>query len=261
MAYQKIFKQVMSNHSSLVAWQLLASGERKITSTYLNSFYMESSILHFTLPGISLDPQLPLYFYAEDGQFIFKSTIKEMKANVLSVVLPLEIRLLEEPDVTFIKGQIGIDLSDIWRTKHIELSEDELPDYLKVKSMAERTERDQDFLNQEFAAALTLDEEDKMFADKRESPRARPKNDKWVKLKVENHDEAHLVKLFDLSRGGIGFVTMDIFKFPKGSVINILGFDQFDLDDPIIGRIMSHRPVDETMSEYKVGVKFDEGQD
>lgn len=261
LAYQKIFRHVMSANSRVVVWQVLASGERRVGSSFLTSYHLENSIMFFSITDGKMDDSLPVYFYSEEGQFIFKSSIQENKGTAISVSIPPEIKLLEEPDVTFIRGQIGLDLSETWRTKTLAgITEDNGPDIMRVKSMAERSSRDQDFLNQEFDS-VSLDEEEKMYADKRESPRARPKIDKFVKVKVDDLEEVHYVKLFDLSRGGMGFVTLEANKFPKGGIVNVVGFDDFDLDDPLVGKIMSQRPIDDTMIEYKIGVKFDEGQE
>lgn len=241
-------------------WQLHASDSRQVYESQLNSFHFESGLLHFEAPFATMDPSLPVFCYAEDGQLIFKTAIEDMKDSVVSFLIPSEIKLLEDPDVSFIHGQIGLDLSPVWRTKRIDLDAlEDGSDILKVKSMAERSGRDQEFLNNEFDS-VSLDEEEKMFADKRESPRARPKKDKWVKVKIADDPEVHFVRLFDLSRGGLGFVVMEPDKFLKGAQVQVVGFDEFDLDDPLMGKIMSHRAIDEIQIEFKVGVKFDEGQ-
>lgn len=259
-AYQKIMKHLQANASKVVLWQVFPeTGERSVTNSILNSFHVESKLMHFELPnGAKVRNNLPIYCYSKDGMFIFKTNIKDMKSNVFSLAFPEEIKLLEDPEITFIKGSAGIDLAEPWRTKSLNLDRDRGPDYMKVKSMSERSSRDQEFLNAEFNPSL--DEEDKMFADKRESPRARPKIDKWVKLVGEGSEEVHLLKLFDLSQGGIGFVSMEPDKFPKGSKIMVVGFDDFNLDDPLIAQVMSHRAIDDTQIEFKIGCKFDEGQ-
>lgn len=260
LAYQKIFKHVMSNHSEVVVWQIFDDG-RKVSSSFLNSFYIDSAQLHFDLPQENpIDSSQPVYCYSEEGQFIFKSQVREIKSSALSLAFPEEIKLLEESEITLIRGQIGVDLGEVWRTKRLNMGESDNGDYVRVKSMAERSTRDQDFLNQEFDS-VSLDQEEAMFADKRESPRARPKIDKWVKVVVNDAPEVHLVRLFDLSRGGIGFLTGRTDVFPKGAQLKVVGFEEFDLDDPLIGQIMSQRPIDDSMTEYKVGVKFNEGQD
>ena len=58
----------------------------------------------------------------------------------------------------------------------------------------------------------------------------------------------------------MGFVSFDETEFPKGSDIRVVGFNDFELDDPLFGQIMSIRPIDGVLSEFKIGVKFSEGQ-
>jgi hypothetical protein len=82
-----------------------------------------------------------------------------------------------------------------------------------------------------------------------------------VKVAKLNGTGQALHKLFDLSRGGMGFIIHDDGIFSKGEEIRIVGFNDFDLDDPLVGMIMSIRPIDGAQSEFKVGVKFNEGQD
>ena len=54
--------------------------------------------------------------------------------------------------------------------------------------------------------------------------------------------------------------TLDA-NFSKGQDIKIVGFNEFELDDPLFGQVMSVRPIDNNQIEFKVGVKFSEGQD
>lgn len=251
-------------HSSttvLVLWQVSPeTGERSILNSRLNSYHVESGLMHFELnSGIKFRSQLPLYCYSKSGQFIFKTDIRDMKANVFSVGFPQEIKILEEPDIILVKGVAGEDLAQAWKTKSFNLDQSSGSDVMKVKSMAQRSSKDQEFLNAEFNS-VSLDEEDKMFADKRENPRARPKKDKWVKVVPESSEEVQFLKLFDLSQGGIGFVSMDSQLFPKGSKVRVVGFDEFNLDDPLIAQVMSHRAIDDLQIEFKIGCKFDEGQ-
>lgn len=259
LAYQKLFKSIQTNNSDVTVWQVTSSGERKISLSRLNSFHLESALLHFELPEDNvIDMDVPLYVYSEEAQFIFKSDIKEVRNNVFTAQFPSEIKLLEEPDVTVVKGKTGVDLGGIWKTKRTQIEQDRKPDYMVVKSMRDRSTRDQEFLNNEFNP--TIDEEEKMYADKRETPRARPKNDKFVKIKTLMSDEVHTFKLFDLSQGGIAFITMEPQLFPKNDLIQIMGFEEFNLDDPLIARVMSQRALDDTQIDFKVGCKFEEGQ-
>jgi hypothetical protein len=262
LAFQKIFKQIQLNNYPIVVWQFISeTGERHISESRLNSFHLDSGLMHLEVPqNTNLISHLPLFCYSEDCQFIFKTDIQLIKSNVFSIYVPSEIKFLEGNDVTVIHRNIGRDISTIWKTRRLNFESDQHDDFMRVKSMSERSARDQEFLNTEFER-VSLDEEEKLFADKRESPRARPKIDKWVKVKVQGSTESKMVRLFDLSRGGIGFITLEVDLFPKGHEIQVIGFEEFDLDDPLVGIIMSQRAIDESNIEFKVGVKFNEGQD
>jgi hypothetical protein len=262
--YEKIFKQLMANQSKLVVWQISPeNGERNITQSRLNAFHMESGKLFFEVDRQSIvDDNLPLYCFAEDGLVIFKTTIHDISEKNISASIPTEMKVLEDPEVVRIKTSTGEDLAKPWKTKRLDTSPIHKPgtthDVMRVKSMAQRTTRDRDMLNNEFG--LSVDEEDKLYADKRESPRARPKDDKWVKVAKLQGDGPDTYKLFDLSQGGMAFVTFDESEFIKGSAVHIVGFNDFDLDDPLVGKVMSIRPIDGAQSEFKIGVSFSEGQ-
>jgi hypothetical protein len=259
LAFQKLFKSIQLNNSPVTIWQVTVSGERKVSLSRLNSFHLDSSLLHFELPrDIKILKELPLYVYSEDKQIIFKSDVTEIRDSVFSLLFPSEIQMLEEPDSLVMKGRTGVDISGVWRVKRKQIEADRKFDTLVLKSMRDRSTRDQEFLNKEFNP--TLDEEDLLFADKRETPRARPKKDKYVKIKTALSENIQLFKLFDLSQGGISFITMEPLIFPKGDMIQITGFDEFNLDDPLVAQVMSHRAIDETQIEFKIGCKFEEGQ-
>lgn len=258
LAYQKLFKHVHSKASPMVLWQVRPDGERTVTDSTLQSFSLESRKLTFDYPRKGdLDTSLTVYVYSEEEQFIFKSRITEVKSGLVYVELPLEIQLLEDPDVSGIQKSIGI--STRWKSKRIPIREVIKPDYLILTSMARRTARDKEFLDTEFSF-VSLDEEDKIYADKRETPRARPKSEKSVKLSCEIDNEVRTQKLFDLSQGGISFITANTELYPVGTRIKIVGFEDFDLDDPLLGEVKSQRPVDELQLDFKIGCRFLEGQ-
>lgn len=254
-SYKKIFKQVEASQSIMVIWQIIPeSGERRIFDGQFFSLNFESGLI-----GLSIEPErtitssLPVYCYSEYEKFIFKTNIHS-QSKLFIIRMPNEIQLLDEPDVVKIKS-----ISTYWKTKRTIIPHEVPKDYMVIKSMKDRSFRDQEFLNNELN--LTLDEEDKKFAQKRETPRARPKISKSVRVKAQESDDIHLLKLFDLSRGGIGFITMDTHWFTNGSQIKVIGFEDFDLDDPLVATVMSQRPVDNTLIEFKIGCKFNEGQD
>lgn len=258
-SYLKLFKHVQEKSSPMVLWQVKASGERTVTESKLHSHSIDAKNLTFQLSQSDLDPSLTVYVYSEEEQFIFKSRIAFTESDLVHLVLPLEIQLLEEPDVKVIQQSVGV-ISTLWKSKRIPIREVIKPDYLILTSMARRTERDKEYLDSEFNF-VSLDEEDKFYADKRESPRARPKSDKSVKLSCEIDSELRAQRLFDLSQGGMSFITSEAQLYPVGSRIKIVGFEDFVLDDPLIAKIMSHRPVDELKLDFKIGCKFIEGQE
>jgi hypothetical protein len=247
LGIQKLLTYVQKLRSPLVLWQLHPETQKRTVShSEIREIKPEEKILEFSPTELVFDKELPLYCYSEEGKFIFKTKISALGASELQLEFPAELRILESNEIDgFIRGSI-------------KKPEAGISTHVRVKSMAERTRRDRDFLQGEFNG-LSLDEEDKIFADKRESPRARPKADKWVKLRNDAPD-VHYLRLFDLSRGGLSFISLEPHLFPKGSQVVIIGFEDFDLDDPLLGEVMSQRAVDETEIEHKVGVKFNEGQ-
>lgn len=255
-SFHKIFKEVQGLKQKVVFWQVF-QGHRTICESLLVSYSHETRILGF-LPGDSeIILSHPLYFYLEDQQVIFKTSVESRTATAINVKWPQELHLLDEndplPDLKRNRVQT------FWSSKSSSGTE-KINDLIRVKSMKERSSRDQDFLEGEFDHK-TLDEEDKLFAEKRESPRVRPKADKLVKLVRKGEAKVNIMKLFDLSRGGMGFLTFNPDQFARGTEIFVTGFDAFDLDDPLIGTVMSLRAVDETNVEFKVGIKFNEGQE
>lgn len=258
LVYQKIFKQLMSNSCVLVLWQTdPSSGQRFVSPAIFSTYNFDTGRFHVLLvQQLSPKKNLPLYCYSKFGQILFKTTIQNLKNATCSLSIPTEIQLLEQQDAESLNGKVTYD--NVWKS-HSKFSEEIDNDMVKVKSMSERSERDKEFLSHELNS-ISLDEEDKLFADKRESPRARPRIEKFVKLNPTGSQEASFYKLFDLSQGGLGFITTEKNLFPKGIKVQILGFEQFDLDDPLFGTVMSQRPLDDLDIEYKIGIKFLDGQ-
>lgn len=259
-SYQQLFIDIQTSYSKVVIWQLdPGTSKRNVIESKLNSYSPEIGLLYFNLSSNDkIESELPLYFYSELGQLLFKSQIEEMRSDIFSIRVPSEMKVLEEDDLDELMSKININLKDTSKTKGSKVVIHQSRSS-NIISMSQRSNRDQDFLNNEFND-LSLDEEDKFFADKRESPRARPKIDKWVRLVSESSEEVHLFRLFDLSRGGIGFITMELALFPKGSVIKVVGFEDHDLDHPLYAQVVSQRSVDELEIEFKVGCRFEEGQ-
>jgi hypothetical protein len=255
--YQDLFLKAQSSSPLIVIWQVqVNANERLITQLNLVTTDFDSNLLQFHLPqAIAFDPGLNIYAYSESGKFIFKGRVVQIDQNLLTISSPEEVLLLEEPDVDMIKARIGVDISTYWVTKRIPIEEVRQKNYMVVESIAKRTQRDQTYMASEFGG-MSLDEEDKIFADQRQTPRGRPKLQKILKVQCQDNLDVHTLKLFDLSQGGISFLTQDLHLFGKGTKIKIVGFEDFILDDPLMAEVMSLRPVDELDLEHKVGCKF-----
>ncbi len=264
LIYQKIFSHLQANNCPLVVWQFDPSIEKRfINESKVNSYNLETKLIHLSLGQSSeFKSSLPLYCYSEEGQVIFKTEITELRGSSFSLIVPQEIKVLDDSERDQLKSQIGIDLNrDYMKVKRLNLgvSGPHLGGYMKLKTMSQRSHRDQDFLKEELGI-LSVDEEDKLFASQRETPRARPKIEKWVTLKLSDSENLYNLKLFDLSQGGMAFISLDAKIFPKGSVVYLMGIDAHQLDDPLVGKVMSQRPIDEFEVEWKIGVKFEDGQ-
>lgn len=263
LVFRKLFQQLLSSQSPVVIWQNFApTGEKVRCQSLLNAFHFESKKLYFTpMNGdVAQFSPGPIFLYSEHEQIIFKSSLQNV-AEAICLDMPEELKLLEDPEVAHIRGAIGLDLQEVWKVKRLnvdKINQSPVPDVMKVKSLSQRSGNDKQILNDELF--VTIDEEDKLFADKRESPRARPKQQKYVMVQNETGGTARF-PLFDLSQGGMGFVVRDEDLFPKGSMIYVYAIDAKVLDDPLIGKVMSVRSIDESKLEFKVGVKFEEGQE
>jgi hypothetical protein len=258
--YENVFKHLKTHATSFVVWQLSPeTGKRVIAYSHIQSFSLKKNIIQIELDSLSaLDQSRPLLCYAPDGPIIFKTQIHEFHQRSMELELPAEMKLLEDDELSELKMAIGINISDEWHYRQIDFGSIIYhSDNSNVILPNQRSSRDRDFLQGEMG--LTLDEEDKLFAGTRESPRARPKDDKWVTLTLAEGGEVLRFKLFDLSRGGLSFITFGADLFPKGEKIQVLGFNDYQLDDPLIAEVMSNRPMDGLSEETKVGVKFSEG--
>ena len=255
--YKIIFGHLEAKNSKLIAWQVdpNTSG-RKVFETKLISYRPEDNNLKLIKASeSSIEKNLPLYVYSEDGQIIFKSFLVALLNEEITLSLPGELKLLEDQDVKSIQNMIGIHLTVTEQFPVLPEKEEEVV----IKSLSERSSRDQEYLNHHFLT-LTMDEEDKAFSEVRESPRARPKLDKWLTIQTPTMQGFQEVRIYDLSRGGISFITMEVDLFPKGAKIKVLSIDNFQLDDPLLAEVMSSRAIDELEIEYKIGCQFQEGQ-
>lgn len=130
----------------------------------------------------------------------------------------------------------------------------------KVKNLEESdasSDRDKAIFEEELSF-VSLDAEDEFFADKRDAPRAKPKEGKTVLMRRESDPEdAQGLRhpLFDLSRGGLGAMIEEENYYEKGQIVFIMGFDKNNLDEPMRAIVRSIRDGDEP-GTFKLGMQF-----
>ena len=117
------------------------------------------------------------------------------------------------------------------------------------------SKKDSELFEQELSF-VTLDEEDKLFADQRAAPRARPPKDKMVCIQFGDKSVGEMYSLFDLSQGGLGFITENPERFEVDQTLNILGFDNNGFETPMVVVVRAIRETDSTGSQFKVGCAF-----
>ncbi len=235
-AYKKFFTDVVKFRNTLVLWQVGPQGRRVVEGAEPQE--LGDEVLRLRAPGPELATGV-LFAYSADRGAIFKCDLIDCRGEEWTLALPGELCFLDDDDVFRIKG-VGVDLSQApWRVKS-----------------APRSARDSAIFDEQLAS-ITLAEEDKLFADKREAPRARPKVDKIIGLRhFGKLGEEQSYKLFDLSRGGMGFLSYVDGAFKKGDIVQLTNMDGQELDDPIRGEVMSVRDLMPEQVGWKVGVKF-----
>jgi hypothetical protein len=241
--FQKFFTDLVKFQAPLVVWQLSANGQRIIHSSQIKEIVVDEGF--FQVSSIQeIDYQFAsgnlLYCYSEKSGAIFKSRALALSGDLAQLKLPDELLFLDESDIIRIKGAVGIDLSDApWKVKRLG-----------------RSERDEAIFNEQLDS-ISLSEEEKLFADKREAPRAKPKVDKIVTCQLAQQPQtSQNFKLFDLSRGGLGLLILIEDTFKKGQHVEVTAMEGQDLDEPFIGEVMSVRSLAPEDVGWKVGIKF-----
>jgi hypothetical protein len=240
--YQKFFTDLVRQIAPVVLWQI-QDGKRQIHPSVVSSFKFEAGVVNVMEQkgeGFKFKAG-PVFCYSSSAGVIFKTDSIAANEASLSLKMPQSIYFLEEPDIHVIKGGSGVDLSDApWR----------------VKRVGGKSSRDEAIFEEQLQS-ITLSEEDKLFADKREAPRARPKIDKIITCHLaQNPETSQNFKLFDLSRGGLGFLVLIDGVFKKGQHVEVTQLEGQTLDEPLIGEIMSVRSLAPEEAGWKVGIRF-----
>ncbi len=239
IVFQKFFTDLVKRETVVVVWQISADGTRRVHNCVLSSYKYEAGILNFLThagQGLQLEAA-EVYCYSKNEAVIFKTQLRGQ-----AVQMPGVLCFLEGPDIQVIKASVGIDLPD---------------GYMRGKIMAtQKSQRDQALFDEQLAK-ISTSQEDKIFADKREAPRLRPKEDKIITCqRAGEPDMSQNFLLFDLSRGGLGFKIIEEGLFGRGQFVEITALEGQVLDQPLIGEVMSVRDLAPEDVGWKVGIKF-----
>jgi len=246
LVFQKFFADVIKGGTDLVLWQFIADGtNRLIHHTTVSSYKPDKGFFQVSNSEEGSFKFAPgtIFGWVESEGVIFKTEALSAQGHGLSMKVPEKLAFLEGPELQVFRGSTALktDVS-LWKVK-------------RLSNGAERSANDQAILGQGLEAMSIL-EEDKLFADKREAPRVRAKGNKRITVCVaERPDTAKEYPLFDLSRGGLSYVVEKETVFGRGMAIHVMAIEDNKLDSPLAGEVMSVRALDDG-SGFKVGVKF-----
>ena len=262
---ESFFAQVIGADDIVVIWQFNPNKNRRVIyNTLLNNVSFENETMSFVLVPESSNEKLEvlptdLYFYIENRQAIFKSEYISTQANYLTVTVPNEIRLLDESNeqdeqtLKSVRKNIGKDRL----SKSARMVLNSKTEHIQTKMIVKFKSQSDQLLFEKELEYISPDEEDRIFAVHREAPRARAhKGKKIVIARRTRSDYIEKFELYDLSRGGFAYVVNLEIHFTAGDIINVVGFDHEEFENPMIAKVMGVRPLDELGTQHKVGCKF-----
>lgn len=248
-----------------VLWQNI-DGDRKTNGGKLVD--ISDSDIVFTGIDEKFSEKEDLFFHCKESQYIFKIDQFSYEDG-FRCSLPREVVF------------VGDSFTVQGTTQHIveeTISHDSLTDHIKHKNLrgsvsgtdkisstitaAFKTEK----ISSNMSASLKTDKistfdsvkklnEDEIFAAQRAAPRARPKKDKKITLKLlGSSDKVFTYSLFDLSTGGMGFNISNLDMFQKNDKLLVTAIDGKDLDKNMIGIIRNIR--EDGPKTFRVGVQF-----
>lgn len=261
---EHFFSQVITTKDVVVVWQYnKKENKRLIYNSTLGQVDKSNGYLSFMNLDDSEQASFrlvagDLFFYIEKRQAIFKSELISSQANLLIIDYPQEVKLLDENDehdektLKSVRKNIGKDFH-----KSSRMVSNSKTEHIQTKMVVKfKSQSDQKLFEKELDY-ISPDEEDKIFAAQREAPRARAHKGKKICIARRSRaDYIEKFELFDLSRGGFSYVVNLETHFTAGDVINVVGFDHEEFDNPMIGQVMGVHVMDQLGTQYKVGCKF-----
>lgn len=209
-----------------------------------------------------------IFCFNEDLKYFFKLDQIQMQSNTLEVKIPENIKILSEKEnlamsealyEIFKKAQDSSNyISENTEDHMTYLGPRENIDLgvMKIKGAVgskNRNENDQAMFD-EIIGSAALSEEDKLFADKRDAPRARPTQGKVVFIKTSTDEDSF--DLYDLSMGGMSVITSKVASFSEQEEVCVLGFDDKRFEEPLKAIVRSVRDIEDLLGQYKVGLQF-----
>jgi hypothetical protein len=222
------------NQTKVILWQQREGQERHQVQTII--FSISNDTKSFAVLGSTKgwDINDQFYMYVEEGGYLLKTFYEENIPGRLILSIPQHLMLLMKDDEFVIK--INNNLGN---------------DFQRVKSLSSSNRKS---LLKDLGF-ISLDEEDRIYKDKRSSPRARPQIQKRVLVVMESND-CYEEDLFDLSTGGMGFITERPENYLMTHTLHVLAFDRIPLDGILKGEVVGVREVDPSGITFKIGVKF-----
>ena len=277
--YQSFFESLKDLQTPLISWQVEVDGSKNVLRVQVADFHLQSRGITFSTEeaGNSFFNTGLVFFFSKEKHAIFKAQVG---------MLPAELMKLDEDEIEEFTNKYQLDKSEFFVKGHGFANKKsakqmvrgkgeaniQTAGYMKYEAehtteridtkwhMSSMSKRDADLFETELSFIL-IDAEDEKYASKRATPRARPPKGKQILVSKSggaDHLKNQSYSLFDLSRGGVSFLTSIEAEFEVGTQINILGFDSNEFDEPMIADVRAVRETDETRSLFKVGCSFND---
>ena len=241
--------------------------------------------------------QQTVYFHIATHKLIFKSEIDSIEDKFARVKFPQLMKFTEEEMVDdkevdlglheftkYIEGHgLGNHIDEIMRvagngraninrenmrvkgsgggnfnqSTHMRLNTSNATDKISTKwAINSMSSHDSEIFQTELNF-VSLDDEDKIYAEQRESVRAKPKEGKMITIqKSDLATSEEIFPLYDLSKGGLAFLTTDQELFTKGEVVLVNALDEKRFEIPMQVSVMAVREADELSVQFKIGCAF-----
>lgn len=277
--YKNFFSEIAESNTAIISWQVGEDQSRTIRTCQISSFEIENNFFE----SVFIDKKNDLfnlgtiYFYIESKNTIFKAELVSVNDEKQKSTLPTELKKLNEDESksllnemkNFVKGYghaniltettrvSGAETEKNNANNHMRYNSNNSTDHISTKwRMTSMSKHDSELFETELSF-VALDEEDKLYADQRAAPRARPPKNKMINIQHPTiEDKSIFYSLFDLSQGGLGFIVLSADEFQVDQKLNVLGFDDKQFDSPMVIVVRAIRDVDESGALFKVGCAF-----